>query len=128
MRVLAGPKKKNLAKGPDGLVPDEGYKRVYDPETNKWTGSHAASDEAFDISQYAGSNDLEYFAEAFAEYYQGGTRLTKPVKDFVEEVLETNRAYYHVELAAVQRVPLGELKGNPKSVYSGLFGRGMGPF
>ena len=103
------------AKGGTRKVP-EGYERYYDPETKNWTGWHSAGDEAYKISEYAGTNDVEFFAEAFADYYQGGTRISKKVKGFIEEVIETNKTFNYVDLESVQRVPLGELKGNIKSV------------
>jgi hypothetical protein len=94
----------------------EGFLRHYDPETKKWDGSHLAREEAYKISEYAGTNDLEFFAEAFADYHQGGTRLSKKVKDFVKEVIETNTQFSDVDLTMSRVSPLGERKGNPKAV------------
>jgi len=127
LRVLSGRKTKTISKV-EGVAPQEGYQRIYSMETRRWTGAHKAHPDAFNISEYAGTDDLEHFAEAFTHYYQGGTGLSKQVKDFIEEVIETNKTFNQVDLASVQKVPLGELKGNPKSVHTGLFGRGIGPF
>ena len=99
----------------------EGYLRHYDPNTKKWDGTHLARDEAYNISEYAGTNDLEFFAEAFADYHQGGKRLSKRVRDFIEEVIQANAQFGDVGLLSAQTVPLGERKGNPKSIWSGRF-------
>ena len=67
-----------------------GWEKAYDRRGN-WTGRRAAGDDAYSISEYAATNDREFFAEAFADYYQGGARITKKMSDFIEEVIKVNR-------------------------------------
>ena len=68
---------------------DTGYAKAYDRK-GEWTGRRAAGDDAYAVSEYAATNDREFFAESFANYYQGGDRITKKMSDFIEEVIKAN--------------------------------------
>ena len=98
-----------------------GFTRKYDPEDGKWKGSFIARDEAYKISKYAGTNDHEFFAEAFAEYHFKNKTISPRVRRFVEEVKQANTEFGNVDLRDAARIPLGERKGNPKSVFTGRF-------
>jgi len=98
-----------------------GFTRKYDPEDGKWKGSFLARDEAYKLSKYAGTNDHEFFAEAFAEYHFKNKNISPRIRKFVEEVTQANTEFGNVDLRDAARIPLGERKGNPKSVFSGRF-------
>ena len=91
----------------------EGYARAYDPDTNQWTGWHVANDEAYNISEYAGHFDVEFFAEAFAEYHFENKRLSPRVTRFIKEVIETNIEFNTLDLDLVNIAPLSRRKFGP---------------
>ena len=98
-----------------------GFMRKYDPEDGQWKGAFLARDEAYKLSKYAGTNDHEFFAEAFAEYHFKNKNISPRIRKFVEEVKQANTEFGNVDLRDAARIPLGERKGNPKSVFSGRF-------
>ena len=91
----------------------EGHARAYDPETGNWTGWHVANDEAYNISEYAGHFDVEFFAEAFAEYHFENKRLSSRVRKFIQEVIETNIEFNTLDLDLVNIAPLSRRKFGP---------------
>tara|TARA_R100000808_G_scaffold19846_1_gene43013 strand:+ start:1527 stop:3896 length:2370 start_codon:yes stop_codon:yes gene_type:complete len=62
-----------------------------------WAQSYKPKQDARKISEYATTNDHEYFAEAWADYHaNNGARLTPKVKAFIEEVIEANANFTEV--------------------------------
>ena len=77
-------------------------------QVKKWDGSFEPQKEAGKISEYATTNDHEYFAEAWADYHvNDGIHLTDKVRAFIEEVIEANAQF--PEVPAWDRAGLGTL-------------------
>jgi hypothetical protein len=63
----------------------------------EWDYSYEPQKEAGKISEYATTNDHEYFAEAWADYhFNDGIHLTDKVRAFIEEVIEANAQFVDV--------------------------------
>jgi len=84
----------------------------YNPRTGRttvkkqWEGAYEPQKEAGRVSEYATTNDHEYFAEAWADYHANdGIHLTDKVRGFIEEVIEANAQF--PEVAASDRAGLG---------------------
>jgi hypothetical protein len=76
--------------------------------TKKWDGSYEPQKEAGKISEYATTNDHEFFAEAWADYHvNDGVHLTDKVRAFIEEVIEANAQF--VDVPAWDKARLGML-------------------
>ena len=74
----------------------------------EWDYSYEPQKEAGKISEYATTNDHEYFAEAWADYhFNDGIHLTDKVRAFIEEVIEANAQF--PEVPAWDRAALGVL-------------------
>ena len=85
----------------------------------RWDGSYEPQKEAGKISEYATTNDHEFFAEAWADYHvNNGVHLTDKVRAFIEEVIEANAQF--VDVAAQDRALLGQLNRHRKRVGGGL--------
>ena len=62
-----------------------------------WKGSYKPKPDAGKISEYAMTNDHEFFAEAWADYHiSNGARLTDKVRALIEEVIEANAQFTEV--------------------------------
>ena len=86
-----------------------------------WEGNYVPKKNAgpSNISEYATTNDHEFFAEAWADYHiNDGIHLTKKVREFIEEVIEANAQF--VDVAAQDRALLGQLNRHRKRVGGGL--------
>ena len=77
----------------------------------KWAQSYKPKTDASKISEYATTNDHEYFAEAWADYHaNNGARLTSKVKTFIEEVIEANASFTEVASGTeAHKINLGAL-------------------
>jgi len=63
-----------------------------------WKGSYKPKPDAGKISEYAMTNDHEFFAEAWADYHiSNGARLTKKVRTLIEDVIEANAHFPDIE-------------------------------
>ena len=63
----------------------------------KWYGAMKPKPEATKVSEYAMTNDREFFAEIWADYLTNdGARLTPRLRSFVEEVIEANAQFPEV--------------------------------
>ena len=63
----------------------------------RWYGAMKPKPEATKVSEYAMTNDREFFAEVWADYLTNdGARLTPKLKSFVEEVIEANARFPEV--------------------------------
>jgi hypothetical protein len=77
----------------------------------RWDGSYKPKTDASKVSEYAMTNDHEYFAEAWADYHAyNGARLNPKVKALVEEVIEANANFIEVASGAdAHNIKLGAL-------------------
>ena len=74
----------------------------------QWDRRYKPQRESGRISEYATTNDHEYFAEAWADYHaNNGIHLTDKVRGFIEEVIEANARFADVQ--ASDRAGLGKL-------------------
>jgi len=74
----------------------------------QWEGAYEPQKEASKISEYATTNDHEFFAEAWADYHvNDGIHLTDKVRAFIEEVIEANAQF--VDVAGWDNAGLGAL-------------------
>jgi hypothetical protein len=73
----------------------DNYRRKY--KKNRWAASYETHDDSWKLSEYGGTNDHEFFAEAFADYMiNDGKNLSPSVLNLVEEVIEANTVFPHV--------------------------------
>ena len=96
--------------------------RTGKPYTHKqWRGRYIPKKDAGKISEYATTNQNEYFAEAWADYHvNNGASLTKQMREFIEEVIEANAHFPDQVLTSPFTANLGTLNRVRKQGGAGL--------